>query len=511
MMLVLVALVVTVVLVGATLTTRENAPAIGANAGGAAEATWSAESAVNFAVGAIVQAPDLEVLLGNDDTLTSAMTLGGATVEVKVTNLAGSPPTDADRELIVRAFANVGGVSKTLEKRVVRIPAGDLTDVADPYLSEFAIFATGRLVVGAGAKIGIWDLSPSASSSVALVKIGVGFADSVDLSIDAGAALARAGLYADSTASLALETAITGASGFNTRWMVPINIPTLPGGSATTFSSLPDSTSTSFDADASALTVPAGAHYDELRIRNGGQAVIDAANGTAYRFRRIRIENGGALLIRGSVQILVDEEFDIQSGTAMLEDASASAVLYLTEDLIVEDAKLGILPSDRSSGTGVISAYAAPARFHVIAVAPTLGGSSDPQWTLQSNSIFVGCLNNPLGFVGVASGSNICGNAVAREFNLGSGCCLLYCPTMDTMLGYTSINGPLYDSSGVPITEFADIINGAAALSTANGFMNKVQLDYNTLESDGTLDLLDLDGTVKTITQTINLGGLGIY
>mgnify|MGYP002806153125 CR=1 FL=1 len=97
MMLVLVALVVTVVLVGATLTTRENAPAIGANAGGAAEATWSAESAVNFAVGAIVQAPDIEVLLGNDDTLASAMTFGGATIDVKVTNLAGSPPTDADR------------------------------------------------------------------------------------------------------------------------------------------------------------------------------------------------------------------------------------------------------------------------------------------------------------------------------------------------------------------------------------------------------------------------------
>ena len=38
MLLVLVALVVTVVLVGATLSSRENAPAIGANAGGAAEA-----------------------------------------------------------------------------------------------------------------------------------------------------------------------------------------------------------------------------------------------------------------------------------------------------------------------------------------------------------------------------------------------------------------------------------------------------------------------------------------
>lgn len=511
MLLVLVALVVTVILAGATLTTRENAPVIGMNAGGAAEATWSAESGVNFAIGAISQTHDLDALFAGDSTLTSSMTIGGAVVQVRVTNLAGDPPTDADREVIVRAEASVGGVVKTLEKRVVRIPPGDLTDAADPYLSEFAIFATEVLDIDSGATVGVWDLSPLSSSSVALAKIGVGFSDAIDLSIGAGVGLSRAGLYADLSASLGLEAAVEAAPGFDARWMIPIDVPTVPGGSAATFGALPDQSSTSFDADAVNLTVPAGAHYDELRVRNNGKVVLDSVNGAAYRFRRILIEDGGCLAIRGSVQVLVDEECVVSHGFITLQDAGASATMYLGEDLDIDASKLGIVPADHASPVATVGEYNAPASFRLIALAPSLGGSSSPQWAIDSNTAIVGFLHNPLGVVKLTSGSGVYGHVVAREFGLADGCRLLYCPTLDTMLGYTSPQGPLYDSAGDPIIEFVSIILEASALPTAGGFINKIDFEYQALDTTGVLDVLELDTTIHTVTETLNLGGLGIY
>ena len=466
---------------------------------------------MNFAVGAVAQTTDIEVLLGGDETLSNSMTFGGANVDVKVMNLVGDPPTDADRELIVKAVANVNGVTKTLEKRLVRIPAGDLTDAADPYLAEFAIFATEALTIASGAKVGPWNLSPMASSSIGLAKIGVGFVNASGLSIDSGAGLSRIGLYCDADAALSLELACADVPA-GVRWKVPIDIPALPSGAPNGFSSLNDSSSVSPEADGTTLTLTP-ARYDEIRSRNNGTITLDDSNGPMYACRRLRIENGGAVVIRGDIHVLLEDVGEclrVDDGRIILQDDASSVTFYIVGNIhLFNNAKVGVPPADASTSAGLVSSYVAPSRCRLLALATSHGGAADSLWEIEGQALAVGSLHNPLGRVHLHSSGTLYGGVVAREAQVLSGSAVYSCPALDTHLGYTSPDGPLYDAIGDPITEFVDIILDAATLATANGFMNKVQLEYNSLESSGILEALNLDGTVKTITETINLGGLG--
>ncbi len=509
MMLVLVALVVTTILVGASLTSRENSPAIGNNAADAAEATWSAESAVNFAVGAIEQSADLGALLGGDDTLTNAMTIGGADVAVTVTNINGDPATEADRHLIVRAEASVAGVRKVVEKQVTRLGGGDLTDVADPYLSEFAVFALERTEIRDGAKVGIWALSPEAASGVALAKIGVGFANSSEFDVDPDATLRRVGIYADADASMGLETVMQSIPA-DVRWTIPIDVPTLPVGIPIAFSSLTDhGTYLEFDAVNSSLAD--GGRYGGVEVRNNGKLTIDGSTTPRCHFAYLAVEGDSALVIRGNVEILLDEDLRVDGSSIVLEP-DASLTIYVTRDVTLNNAsKVGILAADVASGDGVVSSYVRPTRCRILAVAPSHGGTTGSQWTLDNGAVAVASLHNPLGRVRAQNNATICGHVVAGEFRLDNGCSLLFCPTLDTHIGYSSPHAPIYDANGDPIPEFVTILADAASLGTAEGFANKVFFEYDALVSLGTLDIYEIDGNDKTVTQTINMGGVAVY
>lgn len=513
MMLVMVALLVTTVLVGAALTSRDNAPNIGENAASAAEATWSAESAVNFAVGAIAQAGDLDALLAGDSTLSSTMQINGATVCVTVTNMAGDPPTDADRELIVRATAQINGVDKVVEKHVTRMTGGEAPDAADPYLSEFAVFATQRCTLETGTKVGVWDLSPEAGSSMAMAKIGMGYSNAGDLSLDAGATISRVGLYCDEDASLALEAALSGRSDASEYWKVPLDIPTVPGALPFAINALPDVGTDVRSNSGATVSVAAGGKYANLEVDANSKVVLDQSVSSEFQFEDVSVRNGSALVIRGNVSVGVMGKLTVDSGDIVLEDDAASVTFYLAGDVEVNaQAKVGINPADALTLPGVVSAYVAPARVELIALSVASGGSASPNWDLDNSSLVIGMLHNPLGRVRIRAVSSLCGHAVAGEFLLQTGSKVVYCPKLDSHLGYTTPTGPLYDAAGDPIPELLTILYDVASTTTnAESFINKFYMDYNAAKMGGDLELIDISTTTKTVTETLNLGGLAIY
>lgn len=513
MMLVLVALLVTTILVGAALTSRNDAPAIGANAASAAEATWSAESAANFAVGAIAQASDLTTLLGGDDTLSSSLSINGATVDVKVTNLEGNAPADTDRELIVRATAKSDGVDKIVEKHMTRLPGGEAPDAADPYLKEFAVFTTGQCTIQDTTKIGVWDLSPEASSSLGMAKIGAGFTNAGDMSIDPTADLSRAGLYCDTDASIALETYLASA-GALASWKIPLDVPTLPDALPLAFSLLPSKGTDVSPTAGSTLTVAAPGQYNGLQAQNGATVILDNAVSPNFQFQDVTIDSGGTLEIRGTVSVYVAHSFTVDTGYIVLADSSSSVTFYVACDLRIDQlSKVGIDPADVSTAAGVVTTYVSPARCRLIALSTAYGGSASPQWDLDHTSAIIGLLHNPLGLVRIHHDVSLFGHAVAQAFRMESGCSVLYCPTLDSHIGYTTSDAcPFYDANADPVADLVAILDDVAATTTnANGFINKFMAEYDAAKSDGTLTSIDLIGGTKTITTTLNIGGDALY
>lgn len=456
LMLVMIALVVTTILVGAALTTRENSAAIAENAVTSVEAVWSAESAANFAVGAIAQSSDLDALLGGDAMMSDDLTVFGESVKVSVTNLAGDPATDADRELIVIATSESGGIEKVVRKRVTRNVGGDLAGAVDPFLNEFAIYALDSLIVQSNTKIGVWALSPETASS-AIAKIGVGFSNSADLSIDLSAVLERTGLYCDERATIGLETAMSnlGASRY---WLIPLTVPVAGAGAPNGFDSLP-ALGSDIDMDGlnSALATPA--HYGELRVRNNGKLVIDEANGNMYCCDRLRIENGGVVEIRGNIHLKVEDEIDLDDGVLALYD-NASVTLYIGGDVRVENrAKLGVSMADASSGATVVSDYVGPSRVKMLALDPSAGGSAAPTWVIQSQGVVAGCLHNPNGSVSLDAGTAVFGRVTAGTMTMYSSSRLLYCPVLDSRQGFSEPTSPIYDVDGEPVDGLLDVID----------------------------------------------------
>lgn len=484
MMLVLVALLVTTILVGAALTSRDNSGAIGQNAITSTEAAWSAASGANFAVGAVAQASDLAALMGGDASLTQTMSVNGVDVEITITNLLGAPPTGADRELLVTARAEVNGIERTVVRQVTVLQPVDIGEAIDPYLDEFGVFADGYLQIQDGAVIRPWALSPEGDTGRA--KIGIGFDALGMLDIGSAVSLSKAGLYTDIDASLALESAVA-ARGAGVSWAIPLDIPAIGAGGPNGFDALPDfGTDVDLDALSSSLGVPG--HYGEIRVRNNATLLIDASNGAMYCCDRLRVEAGGVLRVRGEVRLMVEDGVAIDAGAIVLDDG-ASVTMYVGSDLTIENrSKVGIAASDLATPSGSVGAYVAPSRCRIVALAPGDGGTSYPMWEIESVSVVVGALHCPHGAVVINGTSTIFGRASARDFSLAGGCALFSCPTLDSRMGLTEPDGPLYNDDGTPIDGLVDVLGDvvSSAPATADDFVNLFESLWD--------DYIDLSG-----------------
>lgn len=465
MLLVIVSLTIAIVLTTAMLASRDNSSAIGVNAQNAAAAGWGAESGARYAVAVLETAVDWRAALEAADgaTLMQDFMVGDALVSVRITTPSGDAPGPGDDELLLTAVARVGGMEKTVQKLVTVRPDVPVEDAADPALTEFTGFVAQNIEVSGNSVVGVWDKSPNAAFTPP-AKLGGKFATSADVYIGADAELRNVHLYVESDAPASVRDLVDGPS-VDGGAVIPLVIPMVNEAPPAEFASLPNYWWMSITATrpSDSFTLGVAARFDDVLLENEAVLTLDASKGAYYRFDDVRVHKKGVLRIVGDVSVMVDGDLEVRSsGAIVLADEESSVRFYLKDDLVVDDAGVGlpvVAARNKDRTPESIAAYDPPNRVQFFSVSSTHGGENDATWELRKRSVVLGVLNAPNASVCIKETSALIGRVTARDLSVLSASSLLYDSSLDPGTGFTALSGPLYQN-GEPISGLVEAING---------------------------------------------------
>ena len=510
MLLVLVAMVVAVILTSAAIVSRETSPEMGANATATVAASWSAESAANYAVGVLAEGYDWTAALGADGTFVDSMVVGDATVHVVLTDLEGNVPDSDDRDLYMIATATVGGV-ETMVRRMVTLGApGDPIDSIDPMLGEFALFGTEELFVGPSATIGVWPLSPEAATRPE-VKLGTSFLQAGDLSVSLDGAMGPVGMFADRNGDPGLISEMESMAASRS-FQVPLPIPTLAMGVPSAVMAALPAGGDYQPSNGSIVTMPC-ANYGQVQIQNSVQATIDGTSPAVIRCDRLIVSDATVRIV-GDVSIYVRDRIRVNSnGRIVLADADASLKVYVCNEMDLDTGgQVGVVQSDAGRAASALETWVSPMQVQILEVSAADGGSGATTVTVQGGSMLLGNVHAPGSAVSVMTGGAVIGRATGAAMRVENSGTLLYCPTLDSRVGFTNESGPLYEADGSADPTVEQAIDDALASSgnDAGMFMTLVRNTYDSLVVfTGELE----EGVGGTVQQTTNLfsGLTGIF
>ncbi len=447
MMLVLITLSVTTVVTAATLSARSMSPYVAENALDSADARWAAESGANFAVAMLQTRLDWEALAG---TLTTDLPIAGGTSTVTITNMAGQPPTSNDRDLIVTSISVVNGIESTTQKLVRISPTADVETALDPFVGEFAVYARHAVNINGGADLRPWGASPEGATGK--VQVATSAASASDVSINVAAMPGGTVVFdkwASSSAPGMLDAGLA-------HQVLPLGLPdtTLPAPSwvgSLSNTSMADQ----LIAGAGATTLPDDTKYGGVRIFDDAVVTLtDTANG-GYSLGLLTIDKWGTLIIDGNVELW------LRSGGGMVVDhlgcieftPGSTLTVWLRDNNIVINGKGGWL-AGASSGNpdNDPSMYRDPRDFVLwshVAASVSLGNGAKLNAEIRV----------PEGTVTLGNGSRLYGRVHAGTFNMTTSSRLFYDPTLDNRMGFTDLNGPLYDSNGAPLAGLENAID----------------------------------------------------
>ncbi len=488
MVLVLVCMVVGTILAAAALSSNDNSALIGANAADSAAAHWAAESAVNYAVAVIEQSPDWA---DSADQILSGGYMAGGAVQVEVTAVDGSAPTNEHRELLVTATGTVAGIEVKVQRIVSIAPSKSIEDSLDPRLGEFGIFATQRLTLNAGAMVSKWSASPE-SMTDRPVHLGTGFVSAGDLVISDDAMISECAIALDANASGLLKDAALAISAKSAPVLViPLAVPAVPEPLRSGFPSTPATAATVMYNTATPVTITDAGRYTQIRIGTTATVTLDEAVSPMYSIDTLQIINGGTLRIKGSVAIKANSLIMNNNGSIELADDSSRLVLYTLGNSTITDSVVGV-PRTVLASTGRscadLPATISPGRVLMVPVSAATGGAAAPTVTISAGSLAAMSLHAPTASVSLITGSTLVGHMTGGTVVIDSSSSLRYDPRLDTRAGFTSLSGPLYTSSGDPIDGLTDAIDGFEEDDGPTGLLTVLVGVVN-----GTLDVLDGD------------------
>ena len=503
MMLVLIAMVVTVVLTSAVMMSRRSGPAIGANSAAAVGATWSAESAANYAVGVLAEGFDWRSAMDAGGGLVEQMTIGGATVDVTLTDLEGNVPDAEDRDLIMTAVATVDGISTTVRRMISLGSSVSPVEAIDPRLGEFGVFAAEALEVSHGATIAAWARSPEAGAHPT-VKVGTGFASASDLQVDLAGNAGSVALFADDRAGAGVVSELRASD--PSAWRIPYEIPVLRD-AAPSMSGLPNFGS--FTWSNNDVATAASGSYGDVRV--DGNSRITLPDGVVVRCDSVRIENA-MIRVEGEATVYVRAEMELRSGGRIVLATPESRLrLFLCESLEMEaGSQLGVVEADAGRGAAALSTWVSPDAVRISQgdAGHCVGGIVID---VESGATLLGSVQAPDAAVVVRGGGTMIGRATVGSMRVEGGSALWYCPTLDNRAGFTCVDGPLYAADGTPdpVAEAAlDEVMSGGSVDTSS-FVVLLESAYTEL-----LDLLGLGGGGGgVVADTVNLftEALGLY
>lgn len=480
MLLVLMVLAGVSVMTAAAISSQQSAPDIGLNAARDIQAQWSAESAANLAVAVLETTYDFT---GANADVIVGQAVGAGIANVSVTNLSGNPPTADDRELILTATSTVGGVTRQIRKVISITPAVPFQDAIDPHLGEFGVAATNALGIDDGATVSVWRRSPDASVNRP-VAIGALMPQGSKISIGAAANLKNAALFG----SAAGDAGVGSASAHNALAArgakLPYTIPAAPELRPAAMESLPVACSS--DLTVSGLGVdqslPTSGKFESVKIESNAKLRLNAANGSMYSFNALKMQNGGQLIISGSVLIEVRAALSLESRSAIVLEPGAAVAFFTRDDVEISDSTVGAPAAVAAlSGRKVacLDSYSRPDRIRFFPQSTSTGGKHGASFSIRDNALLLACIHAPTSQFELRDTSVLVGRASARQVNLESGSSLFYDPALDTRSGFTNTKGPLYASDGSPDAGLEGVLNGFNPDGGAKAL--KSQLDLLTL------------------------------
>lgn len=460
MLLVMIALVVTTILCAAALTSRDNSPAIGANASNTTKAQWSAVSGALFVSAAVEQnAEELAQRIASldvDPEFISNLAIAGGNIRVTVTRPDGTPYEQGDRLLLLNATGSVEGIDVDVSKLIMLPPQLDAAEALDLSHNEFAIFATNSLNISNGAKIANWQLSPDFAANTP-VKIGVSFDSGAALTMPANPSLGAVSLYLDADANPALGAGVA-SLGLNAVTNLPVAIPAV-------MQALPNALAALSAADPPDLIVGSGQSitvseqvYDNVDVTNA-MITFDASVHTEYAIDELTLNNASKIRIVGDVSIYIDDHFDLRDASRIALAPNASLRLYLGDGLRVRSGSMiGVHVIESGSNWASLQQYVFPNRIQIY----QLGDDDDASVTIDGGATLIGCIYAPAASVELdGSGATLIGRVTAANFTMRAGSRLLYDPRLDSFAGLTTLTGPLYNDNGTPIPGLVDALVAA--------------------------------------------------
>lgn len=474
LLMVMVCLCIGVVLASIALTTTDTVVTIGDNAVTATESKWAAESEVGLAVAVLQTKVDWT---DGDRLLFADRAIPGGFVHVKVTDLDGNVPDDDDVDVIVTAEASVHGVKSSCSKLVHVTPDAAVGEAFDPWLREFAAFATTELEIESGSTLSQWVRSPRAKRATP-VKLGIGFGSSAGYKIDNGAKVTSAEVYADSTSSAALRSLVS-AQVLGKGTVLQLPLPKVAETLPSDFGLLMLRTlfPLTYSGSTTSVALNSGT-YQAVTLDKSATLTLNGGSGLYWSFGETTLLDKSVLRISGDVRLQIRGDFRvIEHATVQLADANSKLSLYLMNDMTVDDACLGVDASiARLSNRSVasIGSYCVPTRFHVIGVSSVSGAKAQPIYYIDDGAIVCASIHAPTARVTLDDRSTLLGRASTAYFSLQGQSELVADPALDSGVGFTNLNGPLYKTQGVPLDGLVQAIKGYNVLSGVTGLVSVI-------------------------------------
>jgi len=474
LLMVMVCLCIGVVLASIALTTTDTVVTIGDNAVTATESKWAAESEVGLAVAVLQTKVDWT---DGDRVLFADRAIPGGFVHVKVTDLDGNVPDDDDVDVIVTAEASVHGVKSSCSKMVRLTPDAAVGDAFDPWLREFAAFATTELEIESGSTLSQWAKSPRAKRATP-VKLGIGFGSSAGFKIDNGTRVTSAEVYSDSTSSAALRSLVSSqrlGRGTTLQLPLPKVAETLPSDFGLlmlrTFFPL------TYSGSATSVALPSGT-YQAVTLDKSATMTLNGGSGVYWSFGDTTLLDKSVLRLSGDVRLQVRGALKVsEKATVVLADENSKLTLYLMNDMTVDDACVGVEASVSrlaSRTASSISTYSAPTRIHIIGVSSLSGAKAQPVYFIDNGALVCVSIHAPTARVTVDDKSTLVGRASTAYFSLQGQSELVADPALDSGVGFTNLNGPLYKTEGVPLDGLVQAIKGYNVLSGVTGLVSVI-------------------------------------
>ncbi len=457
-LLVMVSLAAAMVLTVAYASSRQGSAVVGQNAVATGAAATAARAGAEIAQ-SILQTDQGWQSDADPDVLYKEFSLNNAKVSIYATTVQGGAPGATEQDVLITSRANVNGIDAVVQRVVRYQPSRSPGQGIDPFMDEFAIYATGKLDIESTCTVARWMLSPASRAGKA-IKVGLGFTSASDFTIHPSSVIPGMALYTVPGAASGLTSAAATAR-YAPGDALPVAPRALPAAMPSSINSL-SSVGSNQTIDGISASRGQG-RWDSFDVKNSGVLTLGTSGATTlYNINNLTVDAQGVLLIHGNVRMGVRGDLHVKSRGCIELAPGAKLTIYFAKNLAIDNAAVGLdrtIARNESRALSDVLQYKPPVDIALVALSPSHGGTTGKNHSIKNRSLVLANLHAPYDNPTVENDSILFGRVTGRDVAIKSSSAIYYDPAMDRNMGFTTRSGPLYTVDG----------GAASSLATALG------------------------------------------